>query len=774
LKAQKFIPFLVLAAGLLAYQNSFTGSFVFDDVPTILENPTIRHLWPVWEALTPPRKGSTTAEGRPIVNLSLAVNYAINGFRVWGYHAVNLAIHILAGLTLMGIVRRTLLQPRLRQRFGEAALPLALVIAVIWVVHPLQTESVTYVVQRAESMMGLFYLLTLYCAIRGAESDSPNPWYSLSVASCLLGMASKEVMVSAPLIVLLYDRTFLCGSFREAWRRRWRLYLALAATWILLGYLVAMTGNRAGSAGMGTGMAWQAYALTQFQAIPHYLRLAVWPHPLVFDYGAEVAKRIGEVLPGALIVTAMFVGTLIAVCRWPSIGFLGVWFFAILAPTSTVIPVATQTIAEHRMYLPLAAVIATVVICAVGIGKRVFNRQQGVVLGCVAGGSMVVLFTFLTIQRNQDYSSAVSIWQDTVEKRPNNARAQSSLGAALLLAGKMQEAIGHLERAPQINPNYAEAHYNLGLALVEQRRLQEAVAHFERALHIAPGYVEAHNNLAVVLDRMGKLQEATEHWELALRLNPNFADAHNNLGIALMRQGKVQEAIGHYKQALRIRPDYAMAYYDLGVALQGAGEVQQAIGQYEQALRIKPDYADAHNNLGIALMKQGKVQEAIGHYKQALQIKPDFAEAHYNLGVALQGAGEVQQAIGHWEQALRLKPDFADADNNLGIDLAQAGKIEEAVAHFEQALRLNPDHAEAHNNLGYVFLNEGKLSDAEREFEQALRIKPDYADAHNNLGLALEKLGHTQEAIQHYKQALRIKPDFVQAQEALARARAAQ
>ncbi len=356
MKLRQFIPVLVIAAGILAYHNSFQGPFIFDDVASIVENPTIRHLWPVWQAVTAYKRGFT-AEGRPVFDVSLAINYAIDGLRVWGYHAVNLAIHIAAGLVVLGITRRTLLRSPLRQRFGAEALPLALVIAVIWVVHPLQTESVTYVVQRAESMMGLFYLLTLYCTIRGAESDSPNMWYVLSVASCLLGMASKEVMVSAPLIVLLYDRTFLTGSFTEAWRRRWRLYLGLAGTWILLGYLVVTTGNRAGSAGMGTGMAWTAYALTQFQAVAHYLRLSVWPHPLVFDYGTVLANGVGEVLPSALIVTALLIGTLVAVRRWPSVGFLGVWFFAILAPTSSVLPVTTQTIAEHRMYLPLAAVV---------------------------------------------------------------------------------------------------------------------------------------------------------------------------------------------------------------------------------------------------------------------------------------------------------------------------------------------------------------------------------------------------------------------------------
>ncbi len=242
-KGQRFIPILVIAAGIWAYHNSLTGPFIFDDLPSISDNRTIRHLWPAWYALSPPHGRGTTVEGRPVLNFTLAVNYAFDGVKPWGYHVVNLAIHILAGLTLFGIVRRTLRQPALRERFGAVANDLALATAVLWIVHPLQTESVTYLSQRAESLMGLFYLLTMYCFIRGTASRSAGPWFIFSIVACLLGMATKEVMVSAPLMTLLYDRTFLSGSFREAWRRRRLLYLALGGTWILLGYLVATAGR---------------------------------------------------------------------------------------------------------------------------------------------------------------------------------------------------------------------------------------------------------------------------------------------------------------------------------------------------------------------------------------------------------------------------------------------------------------------------------------------------------------------------------------------------
>jgi hypothetical protein len=211
----------IVLAAVVVYGNSLSGSFVFDDVPSIAANPTIRALWPLTGPLSPPVAGGVTVGGRPLLNLSFALNYALGGMAVGGYHAINLVLHALAGLVLFGLARRTLLQAGLGVRFAKDSTSLATALALLWTVHPLQTESVTYTVQRAEALCGLLYLLTLYAFVRGTTT-SANPWLWLSVATCFLGMASKEVMVSAPLMVLLYDRTFVAGSWGEAWRRRWR------------------------------------------------------------------------------------------------------------------------------------------------------------------------------------------------------------------------------------------------------------------------------------------------------------------------------------------------------------------------------------------------------------------------------------------------------------------------------------------------------------------------------------------------------------------------
>ena len=363
---------LLVMAVIAAYGNSFHGPFILDDTPSIVENPSIRHLGSAQVLTAPPE--ALTVVGRPVPNLSLAINYALGRLTVEGYHAVNLAIHILAALVLLGLVRRTLLLPALAARFGPASTGLALAVALVWALHPLQTESVTYIIQRAESLVGLFYLLTFYCLVRGATSAQGWVWYAAAVGACALGMASKEVMVSAPLVALLYDRLFISGSFKEGLRRRWGWYLALAATWAILGLLVYLSVGRGGSAGFGLGLTAWEYARTQFGCIIHYLRLAFWPNPLVLDYGGSTVSSAAEIVPYAIGVGLLLAATAVALAWRPKWGFLGVWFFAILAPTSSIVPLVGQTEAEHRMYLPLAAVVTLVVLAAYAALERLGRR----------------------------------------------------------------------------------------------------------------------------------------------------------------------------------------------------------------------------------------------------------------------------------------------------------------------------------------------------------------------------------------------------------------
>jgi tetratricopeptide (TPR) repeat protein len=675
---------VICLAILAAYHNSFLGPFVFDDEPAVFENPTIRQLWPTWETLSPPR--DLTVSGRPLANFTLAINYALSGTRPWSYHAFNLLVHALAALTLFGVVRRTLACARCRQLLaggespGTAAPPpaskrrsspapasatrsgpddstlLALAITLLWALHPLQTEAVTYVVQRVESLMGLFFLLTLYCFIRSVEAPRPRPWQVCAIVACLLGAATKEVIALAPLLVLLYDRTFVAGSFAAAWRQRWRIHLELAFTWVALAGMIASTGwNRNGTSGFDIGVMPGAYWLTQFEAVARYLWLSFWPHPLVFEYGTFWVRRAVEALPFAVLVAPLAAATLVALWRWPVAGFLGAWFFGILAPTS-IMPGRIQMIVEHRMYLPVAALVA---LAAVGVAARC--GRPGIVALLAWAGAL----GFLTESRNAVYRDARSLWTDTVARRPGNDRAQNNLANALIDRGLLADGIAHYQTALRIRPDYPEAHSNLGNALLKVGRVAESIAECQAALKLVPKYAKAHNNLGNALLEAGRINEAISHYETSLQLRPGDAKTHYNLGNAWLRSNRVREAIAEYTIALRFEPNDAEARYNYGNGLLTADRVPEAIEQYLLALQLKPDYLDARTNLGNALLQLGRTQEAVVQFEAVLRARPNYPEGHNNLGAALFHAGRGLDAMREFQAALQLRPDYPDAQGNL-------------------------------------------------------------------------------------------------------------
>jgi tetratricopeptide (TPR) repeat protein len=673
---------LIVAATVAAYSNSFTAPFIFDDSSSILDNASVHHLWPIWVPLSPP-VGAATVAGRPLVNLSLAINYALSGPAVWSYHAFNLLIHILAGLTLCGALRRTLEKTgtgavtALGQPTAGSARPaewaafVAGAAALLWTVHPLQTESVTYTVQRAESLMGLFYLLTLYAFIRGTEAEGTDGnaggraatvWFGLAWLACLGGMATKEVMVSAPILVLFYDWLFVSGTYREAWRRHGRLHVAFASTWILLGYFVIANSGRGDSVGFGLGISWWAYALTQFPAIVHYLCLSVWPRPLIFDYGAEWLVHPWSAAPDILFVAALAAASLVALCRRSPFGFLGAWFFAILGPTSLA-PSNRQTLAEHRMYLALAAVLVAGV--AALASWRPARRFAPGLFALAA-----LFFCVLTFRRNQIYHTPLALWSDTVAKRPENPRAQVNLGGVLLEAGRPADALPYFQRAVQINPNLAQARFGFGNVLVRLGRNREAVAEYEAALRLDPGLLGAHINLGLVFDHARRLPAAIDQFQAALRLAPNSAAAHDDLGDALLASGRTPEAVAEFREAVRLQPDFVQALDHLGTVLVQADQDREAADLFGRALQLNPDDADAHYNLGIVLVQSGRAADAIDHFEASTRLRPGDPDAEVYLAFSLAQVGRIPEAIAHCRAALRINPDFAPARELLARLLA--------------------------------------------------------------------------------------------------------
>ena len=622
---------LTAAAGW-AYSTSFAGVFVFDDKFAIVDNPNIKSLWPLTRAMSAPPE--MPVSGRPVASLTLAINYALAPHdvrdvfspgepalppamqerflrNVWGYHFLNLALHVLAALVLFGVVRRTLMSQQLRPRFGEAATGLALAVSLIWIVHPLTTDAVTYVVQRTEVLMGLFCLLTLYCAIRAGEPDvAPGQrhwWTAGAIVSCALGMGSKQTMVVAPVIVWLWDWMFAERSPSDmvlptGVNDRRPLYVGLASTWLILAALVWMERWPTSIGFAKEGWTPWTYLLTQSGVIVHYLRLSFVPWPLSLDYdGWPMARSIFEIAPYGLFLLVMLGATVVAIVRRQAWGFVGAWFFALLAPSSSVLPLATEIAAERRTYLPLAAIVTAVVVGGFLAWQRVAPRilpdarlrqRLGLAASLVIVGAIAIACGATTYARNLDFWSDEGIWRDTVEKRPTNPRARLNYGIDLYAAGRLPDAERELREAVRLKDSSAAAHANLGPVLCAIGQLDEGISHLERALALDPGYTPAHANLAEAYAARGKRALAAQQFARAIEASPNSPFLLNRLAWLLatspedeVRNGARAVESAERAVSLTSRQDL-MSLETLSAAYAEAGRFEDAVSTGREALAL--------------------------------------------------------------------------------------------------------------------------------------------------------------------------------------------
>ena len=541
---------ILLVAALAVYSNCFQVPFVFDDISNIETNEAIRSLWPLHTVVE--------NSNRPVLMLTLAFNYAFDGLNVRGYHWFNTAVHIVAGLTLFAFVRRTLLLRGIDRQFRKVADLIAFSVALIWILHPLQTQAVTYIVQRCESLMGMFFLLFLYCVVRGAQSVTPWGWYLSAVFFCWLGMGTKEVMIAAPFVMLLYDRVFLSDCWRTILRKRWHVYgiCAVAQVSLLLlipRNLVQHTDVSAGFTVEGL-TAWE-YLRSQPAVILHYLYLSVWPKWLCLDYMWPVAFSPLEIYGGGLVILLMLVCSLLMLRFRPRIGFATTAFFLILAPTSSIMPILDLAV-EHRMYLPLIPVVVLGLLGLCAVLERLVRNdawRRVVFTGLVLGVSVVL--GVRTHARNQDYASRSSIWSDVVSQAPHNFRAHFCLGLARQEQNRLDEATAAFARAAELNPGYAKAHHSLGVVKAAQNRTVEAIAHYEQALRFSAGYDLAYRNYGNLLARQGDYEGALEKYSQAVKIRSKDASNHRVMGHTFLQLGRFQEAADAFHAAVELRPD---------------------------------------------------------------------------------------------------------------------------------------------------------------------------------------------------------------------------
>jgi tetratricopeptide (TPR) repeat protein len=550
----------------LIYSSNLEGPFVFDDGKNIKSNSAIRLTQLSWSGLVDAATKSPLPN-RPLAYISFALNYYFHSYRTVGFHLTNSLIHMLTGVFLYLFIKITLGLPALQSRFGNSRW-LPFITVLIWLVHPLHTQSVTYIVQRMNSMAAMFYILSMLCYARVRLTQGPTvKWLLAAVClmSGIMALATKETAATLPCFLLIYEWFFFQDLSRE-WLKRHLPFLVGVLILLIVVSLIYMGGHPLAkilSAYEFRNFTLTQRVLTEFRVVILYLTLLIFPHPnrLNLDYDLPLSHSLID--PLSTLLALLAITGLLAWSVWLAkkdrlLSFCLLWYFGNLVIESSII--GLEIVFEHRTYLPSMMIILMAAILA---NRHLKSNFLKVVMIC----SITLVFAAWTFERNTVWSNAVTLWSDVVKKSPQKVRPHNNLGNALKNQGKIEEAIVHFNKALQINPGYSKAHNNLGTALVSQGKTEEAIKHFGIALYINPGYAAAHSNIGVALAGRNEFEKAIVHFRAALRLKPDNAKVHSNLGAALVRQGKLQEALEHLHIALRLKPDDVQTYKNLQICL---------------------------------------------------------------------------------------------------------------------------------------------------------------------------------------------------------------
>jgi tetratricopeptide (TPR) repeat protein len=759
----RLAPCILILAIALAYHNTLAVPYLFDDVPAIAENPTIAS---VWRSLIPPAGSGSTVSGRPLLNFSFAISQSLGGGSLAVHHLVNIAIHGANACLLFALLLRTLQLPSLSKTAQRSPHLVALATALLWSLHPLQTESVTYLIQRAESLVAFFYLLTLYLFVR-AKTASParsTILFAATVAACAFGMASKEVMASAPLLVLLYDRAFLSRDLSTAWKTHCHFYTALFTTWIILILCIAQSGFRGNTTGFNAGTPWFDYLATQAWALTHYLRLVLWPSPLVFDYGRELVTSFGQIAWRATLLLLVIVWVFKSWWQNRPSAFLGVLALAVLAPT-TLVPVATQTIAEHRTYLALAPLFAGVAVLLF----RFLSPKTALTLT----GMLSLALAFATIDRNRDYRSIESLWADTLAKRPQNDRAWYSLGYIHLDKNLPVQAREYFREAMRLRSDPINI-MGYAHALTQAGETEEALSLYRQSIALVPrthGEIyESMANVGLLLGKKGLHDEAVRWLIDAIAINPRKAGAYYNLGAIYVTLGRYSEAVPNLRQAVSDQKQGDEATSLLVRSLLSLGQKKEALALAEKQKSARPTSLTVRLAYAQSLAATGKTDAALSEYQAVLAQNPSFPSARTQLGILYFATRRLDDARHHLELAVDQNPADHIALSTLAEVLLKSGALDEAVPRFEAALRLAPADHKSRYQLANSLLQLGRFDNAIIHYQILVRDRSaPLAEIHNELAIAYAQKGDFANARVHFTECLRIKPTHNGAAENLRR-----
>ena len=634
----------------------------YDDPDYVSANPHVQ-TGLGWQNLRWALTTGYASNWHPLTWLSHMLDWQLFGNNPGAQHLVSVVIHALNTALLFLVLRRM-----------TGAHWRCAIAAILFGVHPLRAESVAWISERKDVLSTFFFFLCLGAYALYVENRKEHEprlgkglgWYCAALGCFTLGLMSKPMLVTAPLMLLLLDywplQRFTFAP--EGLQKLSRLIMEKIPFAVLAGIssVVTFLVQRKGGA-VSTSLALSERVANALVSYVRYIGKTVLPTSLSVLYPHPGHWSFWTVAACGALVLLISIFAIREARRLPVLFVGWFWFAGGLVPVIGLVQVGIQSMADRYTYIPgigLSFVLVWGLAALLEYVPAVF-RPAAVILVLTAPVGLALACAY----QIQFWRNSETLFQRAVDVTSNNYLAYNNLGFYLSSKGDLERAKENYRKSLAINPAYSDALNNLGFALAAEKKYQEAIGLYEAALRVSPNQPEIHNNLGNALSEIGKPNEAIAQYEIVLQQQPDHADAHNNLGIALAMEGKLDQALTHFRDAIRAKPAYASAHSNLGNALAAQHKIPEAIAEYQTSLLLNPRDPQAHNNLGNALLEEGNVSDAIKQYGQALALNQDNPEAHFNLAVALARLSKRAEAAAHFREVLRLAPGNAEARRQL-------------------------------------------------------------------------------------------------------------
>jgi len=703
---------LIVLVGLGVYFNSLHGEFQFDDQGFIVENAAIRDLTnpqAIWQFESTPTRFLTF--------YTFALNYYFHGLDVFGYHLVNVCVHIINAILVWFFVILLFESPRMREeKITRHKEWLALLTALIFLTHPIATQAVAYIAQRFASLATLFYLCSICLYLKGRISK--QVWFLAgSALTAGFGMLTKEIVFTLPLMIVALECYFFNAQAIKALKWRFAalilLFLSIVPLLWQFQFDVVLLKIQPSQSHFSDVVSIVTYSLTQPRVLWTYIRLLVFPVGQNLDYDFAVSHSLFE---ASVFLSLIGLMALVWICfkfyrKNVLLSFGMAWFFITILVESSIIPIR-HVIFEHRMYLPsvgfsLVSVMVLYQICQIG-AKIPFDRKF-----IILGSLVVIMFCVLTIQRNKVWQTQIALWEDVVSKSPHKARSHLNLGSAYLRKKKYDSALLSFMKTVELDQLNTIAYSNIGIIYEETGNNALALDYYNKAIDSDAGFPDIFSNRGIVYMNLNQAEKALFDFNKAIEIDPNFYKAYINRGRLYDFQKQYKLAFEDYNRALELNPHQFEAYNNRGVIYKHWKQDELALKDYNQALEYNPESAATYNNRGRLYLGRKNYAAALSDFNKAIELQPDLMQTYNDRGIVFNETKQYVKAIEDFDKAIELGAEMFQVFHNRGNAYDGLKQYDLAFKDYSRALELNP-------KVAATYFNRAKVLADRKEYAQAL------------------------------------------------------